>query len=789
MSRRLVDLTVRELMNASTLFEKEKYEKALEKLNKAEKLAEKAKSSDLMCRVLLHKGEVMDAMDYPEEALELYEKALDISSRLFLNEPQVSSYQKCLYNSIGLIGTNLEDRDSFSAAEKSYGRTNKFFDGITDEYNKLIAEQPENSEYLLNYLKTLKNIGAYFLIIGQPEKQIPLTNSTLETFRKILILQPENPNILEQLDLFVRKLGEEFLENELFEDAKKLYDQLQEIYRSLLEKYPDNEIVIHYFIFSYGYLGDLQSIQGYPEKMEETYLQALSIVEDNLRKNPEDAAFLVNRGKIYEEIGLNYSESGDPEKANSFYEKALANFEGMTGKYPDDQDYQFKLTETFGNLGKLFAKIKRIEKAKQCYMYKIKIYESLFENGPEDEDLKMEIIDTFTQIGNLYAEAGDRDQAKEYYEKAIEGYEMLLSENPESTDFEIGISDVLTALGDMYAKVEHEDVESEDETEDAEFEIAREYYEKALKLNEKEFGRYPDDSTCQDELVRTLGKIGDSFAAQERYIDAVPYYRRIIEIKEQAVRDNPVEWIYIMTLTNSLYQLGYLYGQIGEIELEKQQYSKAEELFSRLLHDEKISLPVKQILAFDVQGRGIDLLNSRKYDSAKGALDLALEFFENEYEKNPKEPENYPFICEALHQSGRLQQSLENFEEAAKIFDSLLPAVEKLLESNPENPENAEYREKAGINYTDAGEVYYLIEEYEKSKQSFKRALDINEVLLDEEPDNPIYKINQAETFEKYAKLLSKLGRNEEAEDYSTKSKEIYRKLAEEDCGEKDTDE
>jgi tetratricopeptide (TPR) repeat protein len=115
--------------------------------------------------------------------------------------------------------------------------------------------------------------------------------------------------------------------------------------------------------------------------------------------------------------------------------------------------------------------------------------------------------------------------------------------------------------------------------------------------------------------------------------------------------------------------------------------------------------------------------------------------------------------------------------------------VEKLLESNPENPENAEYREKAGINYTDAGEVYYLIEEYEKSKQSFKRALDINEVLLDEEPDNPIYKINQAETFGKYAKLLSKLGRNEEADDYSTKSKEIYRKLAEEDCGEKDTDE
>ena len=61
MSRQLEDLTTRELTNASSLVEKGKYEKALEKLNKAEKLAEKAKSPDLLCRVLHHKGEVLDS--------------------------------------------------------------------------------------------------------------------------------------------------------------------------------------------------------------------------------------------------------------------------------------------------------------------------------------------------------------------------------------------------------------------------------------------------------------------------------------------------------------------------------------------------------------------------------------------------------------------------------------------------------------------------------------------------------------------------------------------------------
>jgi len=37
--------------------------------------------------------------------------------------------------------------------------------------------------------------------------------------------------------------------------------------------------------------------------------------------------------------------------------------------------------------------------------------------------------------------------------------------------------------------------------------------------------------------------------------------------------------------------------------------------------------------------------------------------------------------------------------------------------------------------------------------------------------------------------LLSKLGRNEEADDYIIKSNEIYRKLAEEDSSEGDIDE
>jgi len=484
----------------------------------------------------------------------------------------------------------------------------------------------------------------------------------------------------------------------------------------------------------------------------------------------------------------------------------------MVGKHPDDLDYQSELSQAFGNLGELFGRIKRIESAKKCYMHKIEINESLLEKDleeeeEEEEDIKLTIIDTFMQTGYLYKGAEGVEPGKECFEKAIEGYEELLAEDPEEIDFVIGLADALNAIGDLYAKVgpeyaepedteledaepedaEPEDAEPEDaELEDAELETAREYYEKALKLNEKALEVYPDDETFQEYLIQTLTNLGDSFAVQERYEDTIRFYRRIVEIREQVVRDNPESWLEIKVLTGSLYQIGPFYGEIGEAELEKEQYSRAAELFSRVLHNEKLSLPVRQIFVADVQFRGIDLLNSRKYDSAKEALDLALEFSESLYEKDTEDPDNYPYVCEALSQSGRLQMALKNFEEAAKTFDYLLPIVEKLLESDPERPEA---REKAGTTYTDAGEVYYLTGNYEKSKQAFGRALTLNAALLDEEPDSPIYKINQAETFENYAKLLSKLGRNEEAEEFAAKSKEIHRKLTEEDTEEEDAEE
>ncbi len=93
MSRQAEDLLNRNLEDISSLIENKKYKKALEKLDKAENLAGKAKRPDLMCRVLLQKGTVLFSMDKPDEGQILYDKALDVFRTSDLNEDENSVLQ------------------------------------------------------------------------------------------------------------------------------------------------------------------------------------------------------------------------------------------------------------------------------------------------------------------------------------------------------------------------------------------------------------------------------------------------------------------------------------------------------------------------------------------------------------------------------------------------------------------------------------------------------------------------------------------------------------------------
>jgi tetratricopeptide (TPR) repeat protein len=73
--------------------------------------------------------------------------------------------------------------------------------------------------------------------------------------------------------------------------------------------------------------------------------------------------------------------------------------------------------------------------------------------------------------------------------------------------------------------------------------------------------------------------------------------------------------------------------------------------------------------------------------------------------------------------------------------------------------------------------VYHLAGEYDKSKEAFEKSIPINAKILAEKPENFLYLGGAAVTFIEYSKLLTSLGRKEDAEEYAAKADEIKKMI------------
>jgi len=257
MSRQAIDSAIRILGSVPDLIEKGDYTQAFEKAEKAQKLAEKVNVPDLIHWALMAKGEALDAACRLEEAVETYERALAFSSDLFLEDTKNIHHQEILYSTIGNLGKTLEELDSVIKARQVCKKAGENFEKVLKAYKTLLANNPENSEYLPNYLKTMGNVWACYMVAEDLEKQIPLVPETLQTYGKIIDSDSEDPENYLRLDNVVKKFGEACLKEGRFEEAKQAYEQAHAIYKNIHEKYPENRLALNFLLFSYDYFGKL----------------------------------------------------------------------------------------------------------------------------------------------------------------------------------------------------------------------------------------------------------------------------------------------------------------------------------------------------------------------------------------------------------------------------------------------------------------------------------------------------------------------------------------------------
>jgi len=253
------------LQKANSKIERGQYTDALAALAKAEKLAHKAESPDILSAVLGTTASVLQSKGMFDESLKLHTDALNIQEELAKIDPFFNTWVAGTLNNLGAL---LSDMGRPEDAKTRYERA-------LEMREALLATDPQSSVYQSWVATTLNNLGALLKNMGRPE------------------------------------------------DAKTRYERALEIYEALLATDPQSSVYQSDVSMTLNNLGALLSDMGRPEDTKTRYERALEMREALLATDPQSSVYQSNVSMTLNNLGALLNNMGNKKGALNCYRKSL----------------------------------------------------------------------------------------------------------------------------------------------------------------------------------------------------------------------------------------------------------------------------------------------------------------------------------------------------------------------------------------------------------------------------------------------------------------------------------
>lgn len=819
MSRKLQDSAFRLLKKAADDIDHNRYKKAFENLDKVEKIEKEVNNPEISYHLLFFKGFAKYRINELEESLSLFGKALEISWDLFSKEPEKEDYRSFMRDTIGSIGDILLKFEDPIKAKEYISPMKGTFEKVIPGFEKLLESDPENPEYLEDFLETIEHIGLCFEAAELIEDAVPLFDIKFDLIEKLLKSETEMSEHLSSLDDSLMNFGrmceeEEYLEEGYIEEAKRVYDRAIEIYRKVLDKNPENSETKVYLSYIYRYLAGMYSDQENFVQAEECYKEALGLLESEIEKEPENIPvsenievsentpvpknipFSMAIADMYKDSGLIFSDTEDTTKARGYYTKARETFRGLMDKYPHLLGADKNLASSLDELAELFSEIGDFKSAEICYKDEQHIYENLLQKepeNPENPEYSLKLSDIYRELGDLFAEEEEIEKARAYYDKEIEIYENLHPTEADKLMLEANKADTWNQIGRLYAEEEPE--------------TAVQYHERALPVFQEAFESDPRNEFFHEELLETLTSLGVLFKESQEFEKAIQMYEKIMEVQKKLLElmppagchdtdhdhdmdhdhemnhEHALEHCHNLEIETTYFELGVLHSEIGNEEKASAYHRQALERFEQIIaeqsEDPKL-LILKSGSAFFLGMSLLEKLESENKDSnvARKYYELALKTIEKLYEAYPTNLKLQEMLASFAEQIGDIYRDADKLEETIKEYEYAYRSLKILYENDPENPKHLHHMLGALNNI---GIGYSVTDQQEKGKECFEKALALNESLAKSNPEDLDPLKRNFLLFSNYANLLEELGDSETAKEYLKKAKEIDAKLAEKD--------
>lgn len=407
--------------------------------------------------------------------------------------------------------------------------------------------------------------------------------------------------------------------------------------------------------------------------------------------------------------------SGDLYEAYCDYKKAYGLFENIATDYPDKPKSKNDISAINDRFGDLFIRMGSKDKALGCYLKSLKVVESVSDtNKAVDKAANLAI--SYLKLGDTYTVMGMFDDAASSYRQLL----AFLQDQPE-TD-KPALKNIYNPIinfrmSRMYAlmgnRVKAEEAEKKGSAE-------RENY--AKRFSDKGFYLY--------SLVGTYCNLAEQYSHVGLVAEAVATYIQALDIGQRLVEKYPDNNDYLRKLAAINTALGDLFYQVHEPDkalavctYELKNYKKLAELNGSDKND---------LLNISVSYYRLGSIYSvlKKNDDSLAAYENSLEIRSKLLDADKNNEKLIWGVSDCLEALGALYAQTGKSAKALKEYHKVLDVLRPLLNGNS----SIKAQRDVMVTYSKMGDVLKLGGEISKAMTNYKKALNIAEMRVKNNP-------------------------------------------------------
>jgi len=314
----------------------------------------------------------------------------------------------------------------------------------------------------------------------------------------------------------------------------------------------------------------LLNVPGLQPLRKDLLESARNYYDQFLRDRRSDRTVRAEAAEAWYRLGYVESEVGTEAQAAKDLQEAVAMYDALARDHPGEPLYPSKLAKALNDLSNRQYMLGLDSDALRTMQRSVEISRSVAMENPLVPEYQKVLGTGLLNCGYLLERSGRAAESMPLYNEARDLYQRLIRDHPDVADYHYRLSGVFRNIAGLHEK-------------SGRIEEAFKAAGNSRDLLEGVVRDHPEDLNFRYSLAWTMHWIGTFYHNRtDRHVEAIPYYRRAIELLEPLVRENPGVRTYPVTLANTFCYLGQVLRQAGQEPEASDVSRKALVLFERI---------------------------------------------------------------------------------------------------------------------------------------------------------------------------------------------------------------